>query len=56
MIGPWLYLAESQVDAGRLADVHDLPVRAEHEDEPVQGLEQVGAQLLEGEEVRHEKI
>ena len=41
---------------GRFRDVHDLAVGGQHEDEPVQGLEQVGAQLLEGEEVRHEKI
>ena len=35
------------MDAGCLADVHDLPVRGEHEDEPVQGLQEVRAQLLE---------
>ena len=35
------------MDTGCLADVHDLPVRGEHEDEPVQSLQQVRAQLLE---------
>ena len=32
--------------AGRLADVHDLAVAGEHEDEAVQRLQQVRAELL----------
>ena len=32
--------------AGRLADVHDLAVAGEHEDEAVQSLQQVRAELL----------
>jgi hypothetical protein len=39
-------LAKAEVDTGSLADVHDLPVRAQHEDESVQGLQQVRPQLL----------
>jgi hypothetical protein len=40
------YLAKAEVDTGSLADVHDLPVRAQHEDKSVQGLQQVRPQLL----------
>ena len=42
-----LHLTEAEVYTGGLTDVHDLPVRGEDEDEPVQGLQEVGAELLE---------
>ena len=42
----FFYLTEAKVDTGSLTDVHDLPVRGQHEDEPVQRLEEVRAQLL----------
>ena len=46
------HLAEAKVNTGSLADVHDLAVGAEHEDEPVQGLQQVGAQLLDNSQMQ----
>ena len=30
-----LHLTEAEVDTGGLTDVHDLPVRGQHKDEPV---------------------
>ena len=38
-----LDLGEAEMDRRRFRDVHDLAVRGQHEDEPVQGLEQVGS-------------
>jgi len=33
---------------GRFRDVHDFAIRSHHEDEAVQRLQQMGAQLLDG--------
>ena len=41
-----LNLTQAKVNAGSLTDVHDLPVGGQYEDEAVQRLEKVRAQLL----------
>ena len=41
-----LYLAESEMDTGRLTDVHDLAVGGKDKDEAVKSLEEVRAELL----------
>lgn len=45
-------LAEPEMHGGGFGDVHDLAVGGHHEDEPVQGLEQMRAELLDGQVAR----
>ncbi len=40
-------LRQSQMNGSRFRDVHDFPVRRKHEDEPVQRLQEMRAQLLQ---------
>lgn len=35
------HLAKAQVHGGRFRDVHDFAIRSHHEDEAIQGLQQV---------------
>lgn len=43
-----LHLAQAQMNRRRLGDVHYLAVGGHHEDEPIQRLEQMRAQLFDG--------
>lgn len=43
-----LYLAQAQVHRSRLGDVHYLAVGGHHEDEPIERLQQMRAQLFDG--------